>query len=295
MDVGAESDPRLYIQMLAWISSGSELLTCLDFLGLPSPTGTVIYGRGARLLWAFSTPIAATPENRAHWQASATRWLTLSHSSSPIGEVRSPSTESRACREAVTLKPPALVTGGRFMELKRVQPAESERSPRFAYLTRYSFGSKGEHFASIGIHHLGKVKRPVQKTLTRVRTLLADVADRLRNVLVENRDFADCIRRYDSPETFFYCDPPYSEFGENGRYKPLAERNKELFALLAQIKGKFLLSFDAAPEIRTLARKHGFHCESVKVNYSLAARGTKKADEVIISNFRLKTLPGAGR
>ena len=123
-----------------------------------------------------------------------------------------------------------LIAAGRFMELKREkQTTESEvdRALRFAYLTWYSFGSKGEHFASIGIHHLGKVKRPVQKTLTRVRTLLADVADRLRNVLVENRDFADCIRRCDSPETFFYCDPPYS------RYKPLAERNKELFALLA--------------------------------------------------------------
>lgn len=35
------------------------------------------------------------------------------------------------------------------------------------------------------------------------------VADRLRTVQVENLDFERCLLDYDSPETLFFCDPPY--------------------------------------------------------------------------------------
>ena len=182
-----------------------------------------------------------------------------------------------------------LIAAGRFSELKRDPPKESEieRALRFAYLTWYSFGSKGDNFASMQIKHLLTAKCPVRKPLIRVRGLLADVAERLRNVLVENRDFAECIRRYDCPDTFFYCDPPYTEFSDNGRYKPLGERKRELFQVLALIKGRFLLSLDDSAEIRRLARDHGF-CRAVKTLYSLGSRGRKRVGELLICNYRLK-------
>jgi DNA adenine methylase len=184
-----------------------------------------------------------------------------------------------------------LIAAGRFNDLKREQPrgSEIERALRFAYLTWYSFGSKGEHFASIQIKHLGKARIPVKRSLQRVRTLLADVAERLRNVLVENRDFSDCIKRYDSPSTFFYCDPPYTQFQDNGRYKPLRERNRELFQVLAGIKGKFLLSYDDSKEIRALVREFKFSAASRKVPYSLASAGRSLGNEVLISNYSIKS------
>jgi DNA adenine methylase len=154
-------------------------------------------------------------------------------------------------------------------------------------LVWYSFGSKGEHFASTTIQQLNKAKAPVCKSLIRVRTLLADVAERLRHVLVENRDFADCIARYDCRETFFYCDPPYTDFAPNGRYEPLGERNRELFQVLAGIKGKFLLSFDDSAEVRALSREFSFRVTRVKVPYSLAKKGITIGSEVLISNYSL--------
>jgi len=181
------------------------------------------------------------------------------------------------------------IASGRFTELKQEKlRGEIERALQFAYLTWYSFGSKGQHFASTHIKYLAKVKTPVKRSLVRVRTLLADVAERLRHVLVENRDFAECIRRFDCRDTFFYCDPPYTDFQENGRYKPLGERNRELFQVLAGIKGKFLLSFDDSAEVRALAKQHAFRVTRVDVPYSLGGNGATIGKEVLISNYRIR-------
>lgn len=38
---------------------------------------------------------------------------------------------------------------------------------------------------------------------------LPEIAERLLRVQIENRPALDVIRLYDSPETLFYCDPPY--------------------------------------------------------------------------------------
>jgi DNA adenine methylase len=38
---------------------------------------------------------------------------------------------------------------------------------------------------------------------------LPEIADRLLRVQIENRPALDVIKLYDSPETLFYCDPPY--------------------------------------------------------------------------------------
>ncbi len=38
---------------------------------------------------------------------------------------------------------------------------------------------------------------------------LPDIAERLLRVQIENRPAIDVIQLYDSPNTLFYCDPPY--------------------------------------------------------------------------------------
>ncbi len=72
------------------------------------------------------------------------------------------------------------IHAGRFRELRtQAQPVtEIERALRFAYLVWYSFGAKGEHFASSSARS-PKAKRP----LDRVRELLRATADRLAKVL----------------------------------------------------------------------------------------------------------------
>ena len=179
-----------------------------------------------------------------------------------------------------------IVHAGRFRELRHGNPGddELELALRFAYLVWYSYGAKGEHFARSNAKQMlergAKLKRP----LDRVRELLQLTSERLRNVLIEQRDFAEIIGRYDSPQTFFYLDPPYVHFQTNGRYVALAEERREhLFALLARAEGQWLMSFDDCAEVRALCRKHGFAVKPLSVNYTLAQRKTKRAQEVLVS------------
>lgn len=61
---------------------------------------------------------------------------------------------------------------------------------------------------------------------------------------IENLDYKDIIRKYDSESSFFYVDPPY--FGKEEYYINhdfSRETHKELASVLNNIKGKFLLSY----------------------------------------------------
>jgi len=183
------------------------------------------------------------------------------------------------------------IHAGRFRELRNQaipdQTNELDRALRFAYLVWYSFGAKGEHFARLS----AKSPRP-RRPLDRVRDLLRETAARLARVLIEQRDFAEILARYDSPGTFFYLDPPYVAFQSNGRYEPLApERREQMFAAMAKLKGSFLLSFDDHKEVRALARKYGFETRKVGVIYTLAGdKPRKESPELLIANYEIKQI-----
>ncbi len=71
---------------------------------------------------------------------------------------------------------------------------------------------------------------------------LTGVAGRMRGVTVECLDYIDCIRRYDSPDTLFYCDPPY--YGSEHYYgKDFTQvDHHRLSELLHEVKGKVMIT-----------------------------------------------------
>ncbi|HSU19924.1 MAG TPA: DNA adenine methylase [Acidobacteriaceae bacterium] len=188
--------------------------------------------------------------------------------------------------ELVELLEHEIVHPERFRELRVSAPTdELGRALRFAYTTWYSYGAKGLHFAGAHLTELqrGSARRP----LDAVRELLNVTTERLRRVRIEQRDFTELVRRFDTPETFFYLDPPYVHYKANGRYDALPESKRlELFETLAAIEGVFLLSFDNCAEVRELARKHGMFLEAVQTRYALGSTLESRGPvtEVLISN-----------
>ena len=72
--------------------------------------------------------------------------------------------------------------------------------------------------------------------------LFTQAVNRLKNVIVMSADALDCIRQWDSPETFFYCDPPYYDIGHNFRFDFASEDFQKLVDALGEIEGSFILS-----------------------------------------------------
>lgn len=79
-----------------------------------------------------------------------------------------------------------------------------ERAARFLYLQRLAFGGKvaGRNF---GVDTRG----PARFDVTKLGPLLTEIHERLAGVIIECLPWADFLRRYDSPQTLFYLDPPY--------------------------------------------------------------------------------------
>jgi DNA adenine methylase len=75
---------------------------------------------------------------------------------------------------------------------------------------------------------------------------LSDIADRLLRVQIENRPAVEVIRLYDSPETLFYCDPPYlhETRGDAKAYgfEMDTVQHHELAQILNQCRGKVAIS-----------------------------------------------------
>lgn len=154
-----------------------------------------------------------------------------------------------------------------------------EKATAFYYLTFFgSSGSKGEPYFQLTKKH--------HRTLRWVdENNLFFFKERMKKVQVINHCFRKVIPEIDSPETFFYCDPPYYEIGNKLYAFPFEQQDHEnLSSLLKEIKGKFLLSYNVLPEIEELYE--WANIEKILVHYSNSPGATKKKYEFLISNSR---------
>lgn len=131
-----------------------------------------------------------------------------------------------------------------------------------------------------------------------LRKKLADqkVRDRLTNITdVERMDCEDLIRKYDSPSTFFYVDPPYynMEFYYSQDF-PRA-KHASLAQTLAGIQGKFALSYYDFDDLHEFYPESMFRWHRQDVYRSAATRSGKsknykarsRGTEILIMNYQL--------
>jgi DNA adenine methylase len=171
-----------------------------------------------------------------------------------------------------------ITTRAEFERLVAVDPdtlTDLERAARFLYLQRTAFGGKvaGRNF---GVSH----HRPGRINMLQVGQLLEDIHDRLAGVIIERLDFEAFLARYDTPETLFYCDPPY--FGGERDYGPglfSVEDFARLAAALGRLKGRFILSINDVPAMREVFG--GFQLEAVRTSYSIQGGGQQAAELIV--------------
>jgi DNA adenine methylase len=121
--------------------------------------------------------------------------------------------------------------------------SDVERARRFYTNIQQSFSNEMNAGWRTGI--FGR-NEPI--TLINKNKRLYDVAERIIQVYIEHKDALSVIKQWDSPQTLFYCDPPYPGT-DQGHYSGYSYDNfLALTNALNECQGSFLLScygFDA--------------------------------------------------
>ncbi len=85
---------------------------------------------------------------------------------------------------------------------------------------------------------------------------------RLMKVTISNEDSVKCIKRWDSPATFFYCDPPYIDT-DCGHYKGYTHKQyRDLITTLEKCQGKSLVSGYENDIVPQTWKRHKFAARS---------------------------------
>lgn len=158
-----------------------------------------------------------------------------------------------------------------------------ERAIRWFYLNRSAIASGNNHRS--GWRH-SSATNPARDYRTACERLV-DFAERFATVQIECRDFREVIQCFDSPDTLFYCDPPY--VGRENRYKgKFSERDhRDLAELLRGIKGQAIVSYYKHPLVDELY--DGWSCAVIETHkFSRpqdAGEERPKAKELLLTNF----------
>ncbi len=138
-----------------------------------------------------------------------------------------------------------------------------------------------------GYDHTGQTSK---KVMNKRESFTLDYAVRLQNVDIECTDALRIIRSHDTPEAFFYCDPPYinTDCGHYDGYT--VEDYQMLLEQLSKIEGKFLLSSFPSDILTEFTKKQGWEQREIEMAMNINAKSKNrkmKKIEVLTANYDL--------
>jgi DNA adenine methylase len=107
--------------------------------------------------------------------------------------------------------------------------------------------------------------------------------------ITENLDFQKVIEKYDSPTTYFYCDPPYyktEDYYANHEFG--IDTHERLATTLKSIKGKFSLSYYDFTQLSEWFPKDEYRWEMkefAKAAMAKPGQAQTKGQELLIMNY----------
>jgi len=175
---------------------------------------------------------------------------------------------------------------GLYEKWKRETPPddEFERAVRFFYINRSGIakGNSGSAFSTdTGWRH--SKEHNTARTYQSACHLIPQFADRMKSVMIDNRDFRDIIRVYDSSTTLFYIDPPYI-----GREKYYAggfteQDHRDLAEMLNKVRGKVVISYYDDPLLDELYPN--WTRERFQAARQVVNGNNNTAEELLLMNF----------
>ena len=174
----------------------------------------------------------------------------------------------------------------------RTELGDVRRAVNFYKLIRYSYAGNSKSYNGQPVNILGAnrtiwlANRRLNENGFKSNFDLARAEGNVgKGVIIQNKSYEEVIALYDCPTAFFYCDPPY--YGTESQYTVLfsLEDHYNLFRILSNIEGKFMLSYNDCSFIRELYKD--FHTESFERLNSISQKNNPGGmyKELLITNY----------
>lgn len=173
--------------------------------------------------------------------------------------------------------------GSTFNSLLKANPSgDVDWIYRFIYTTNNSWGKMRKQFSEPNAGSKMNFSKP--ETMTKIR-------EHMKNCTVTSEDYLACMKKHDSPSTFFYLDPPYyttkdsrtssMKLGEIDFDKMIVEFKK--------LEGKFIMSLGDDRALLKKFKKAGFYIKKIKkIRDLILIKGGKKRNWPLVANFDMK-------
>lgn len=165
-----------------------------------------------------------------------------------------------------------------------------DRAVNFFVHCRQSLAGRMDGFTGITRTRTRRgMNAEVSAWLTAIEGLPA-VHERLKRVLILNRQAIEVIKKEDGPRTLYYLDPPYlhETRSTTGEYKHemTNEHHRELLEVLSGLKARFLLSGYESNLYSEYADLNGWACETFDLpNNSAGGKEKERRTECLWRNY----------
>ncbi|MFO0795413.1 MAG: DNA adenine methylase [Candidatus Brocadiaceae bacterium] len=162
---------------------------------------------------------------------------------------------------------------------------EIEKAVQFFYLSKASFAGDIKR-GGFACPSRNTTRNPA-KTYQNGIDVLEYIGKRLKGVTVECLDYRTCIEKYDSPESFFFCDPPYFSAEHYYGDSFTVQDHYKLSEILHMVKAKVMVSHYSNDLYDRLYNGwYRYEFQSFKGSHKAeSGQGKPKTVEVVYCNF----------
>ena len=168
----------------------------------------------------------------------------------------------------------------------RFKLGDIEKAAKYIYIETQTFSGLIINEKTKYVDLKGKYKSKYQHLIDKLENPKWQI--KLQNITnVENESFETILKKYDTADTLFYCDPPYFKMEDYYTKEFGRDQHLQLANDLKSIKGKFILSYYDFPQLEEWFPKNEYHWVVKEFNKQNANKeGAGKGKEILVMNFK---------
>lgn len=144
-------------------------------------------------------------------------------------------------------------------------------------------GFAGQMSSSFGFDFEGRQPRKIGNAKEQFTD---ELRQRLANTTIERDDAYNVIRRYDTPNTFHFIDPPYVSTNSAHYADMFDDADLErLLQLCEKLTGKFMLTMFPNDVIKDYADKNGWIIHSIERHITACRDNRRRQEEWMVCNY----------